>query len=686
MTEIFIEGSRADVSADLSSLLTFTVDDVRDFTGKNTSFSKTIVLPGTARNNKLFGHIFDIKQGNQYNDGAANIGYNFNAAKAARAFIMQDQIQQFKGILRLLEIIVDRGSVEYEVAIFGELSGLVLKMGNRKLTDLDMSANDHTFNTANITGSWDNANAGSGYYYPLIDYGGYSTDKQNWNVNTFRPALFAKEYIDKIFAAAGYTFDCDLFDTDRFKRLIVPYNRKVLTSLNTDALEADIAVDQIVVDDVTNSAFISFDTVTSSFFTPSGGNTAFTYNPAGSAAITCNFRLIGSYIAGGYSAIDVTFYKNAEILFTQSFPANATIVGVTIDQSINTNINQNDVLSFEVVASGSPITGDNFTIDSMTFDVLFQVSQQVPVTIGDTVRGNDCIPANILQVDFFSSIVKLFNLYVYDDINKENHVIIKPYVDFYDVNDAGEDWTFRLDRGRPVRIKPMSELNARYYEFKLKADNDYYNDLYRKRYNEGYGDRIFDSEFEFANDKETIELIFSGTPLVGYGGEDKVYSTIFKLNNNVEEQMDHNIRLLQADKVTGVTSWSIYAAPSGTTVIASGLTSYGYAGHFNNPDAPSNDLNFGVPAELFFTLVSGDITVNQFNVYWSPYMAEITDKDSKLLTGFFKFEPADIYKLDFSKYVYLDGVLFRISKITDYNPAQPDTCAVELLKVAFKEY
>ena len=123
MTEIFIEGQRADVSGELSSLLTFTVDDVRDFTGKNTSFSKTIVLPGTARNNKLFGHIFDVKQSNAYDDTADNIGYNFNAAKGARAVIMQDQIQQFKGILRLMEIIIDRGSVEYEVAVFGELSG-----------------------------------------------------------------------------------------------------------------------------------------------------------------------------------------------------------------------------------------------------------------------------------------------------------------------------------------------------------------------------------------------------------------------------------------------------------------------------------------------------------------------------------------------------------------------------------
>lgn len=685
MTEIFIEWQRADVSGELSSLLTFTVDDVRDFTGKNTSFSKTIVLPGTARNNRLFGHIFDVRQANSYNDGERNIGYNFNAAKSARAVIMQDQIQQFKGILRLMEVIIDRDSVEYEVAVFGELSGLVLKMGNKKLSDLDMSANDHTFSTANITASWDNANAGSGYYYPLIDYGLTSTDKANWKVNTFRPAMFAKEYLEKIFAAAGYTFECDLFNTDRFKRWIVPYNRKVLTSLNTNALTAAISTQQVVIVDFDGAAFVSFDTVTTSFFTYPVNNTVFTFTPSTSARVSIAFRLVGSYIATGSAWFSFTLFKNSTPLYNQVYSASSGIVGVTIDETIITTFNQNDTFSFYVEGQGTLSIGDNFTIDSMSLQVLFQVSQQVPVNIGDTVLANDCIPQNILQKEFFSSIVKLFNLYVYDDINKENHVIIKPYIDFYSVTDEGEDYTFRLDEGRPVRIKPMSELNARYYEFKFKQDSDYYNELYRKRYNEGYGDRVFDSEFEFANENETVELIFSSTPLVGYSGEDKVYPTIFKLNNEVEEQMDSNIRIMQAAKVTGVTSWNILAA-SGVTVISSGLTSYGYAGHLDNPDAPSNDLNFGVPAELFFTLVSGDITVNQFNVYWSPYMAEITDKDSKLLTAYFKFNPADIYNLDFSRYVYLHGTLWRISKIEDYNPAEPGTCKVELLKVAFKEY
>jgi hypothetical protein len=83
----------------------------------------------------------------------------------------------------------------------------------------------------------------------------------------------------------------------------------------------------------------------------------------------------------------------------------------------------------------------------------------------------------------------------------------------------------------------------------------------------------------------------------------------------------------------------------------------------------------------FFILVIGDLTVNQFNVYWSPYMAEITDKDSKMFTGKFYLTPLDILNLDFSKYVVVDNDLYRLNKITDYNLNMPDTCEVKLLKV-----
>lgn len=680
MTELWIEGQRADISAEFSALITLTLDDLKDFGSRNTSFSKTIILPGSARNNKLFGNIFDVTNANPYNEGLPNININFNAAKRARCIIVQDSIQSFKGDIRLLEIVLDNGAIEYEVAVFGELYGLIAAIGRKRLEDLDFSAYDHTYSIANIIASWDDYNAGEGYYYPLIDYGGYSVNKDNWAVGTFRAALFVREYLMKIFEAAGYTYDFPLIDTERFKRLIIPYNRKILTSLGTMALDADITTPQVVLVDFPGLALISFDTVNSSFFTTSGGNTAFTYTPAGSAAVTAKFRLIGSYIASGDASFVVTFYKNATPLYTQTYLANVGIVGVTIDETINTTINQNDVLSFEVVCNGTPAMGDNFTVDSMVFDVLFAVSQQVPITIGGDVLANDMIPKNILQRDFLSSIVKLFNLYIYEDADQDRHVKIAPYVDFY-ADPEFINWSQKVDRSNPIKITPLSFLTARFYNFKFKDDSDYYNDLYKKRYNEGYGEYIFDSVFDFEDSRETVELIFSPSVLVGYSGEDKVMTSILKIENGIETQTDSNIRILQALKVSGVTHWAITDGGGGPHTGGGSLSVYPYAGHYDDPDAPGNDIQFGVPRELFFNLSSGAVNVQQFNLYWSSYMAEITDKDSKLLKCKMRLTVADIATLDFSKLVWIDGALWRLVKISDYNVSVPDLCDVELLKV-----
>jgi hypothetical protein len=230
----------------------------------------------------------------------------------------------------------------------------------------------------------------------------------------------------------------------------------------------------------------------------------------------------------------------------------------------------------------------------------------------------------------------------------------------------------------------MSEVNSRFYNFKFKQDNDFYGEQYRKRYNENYGDRIFDNQLEFSKDTETIELIFASSVLVGYSGEDKIYSTIFKSSNAVEENIDSIIRIMQCKKITGVTSWNILAT-NGSTILNTG-TDYCYAGHFDDPDAPSNDLNFGIPKELFFVLVSGDISVNQFNVYYSSYMAEISDKDSRLMQCMVKLNEQEIYDLDFSKYIYIDGGIYRLQKLIDYLPGENMTTKTELLRVIYTTY
>jgi hypothetical protein len=278
----------------------------------------------------------------------------------------------------------------------------------------------------------------------------------------------------------------------------------------------------------------------------------------------------------------------------------------------------------------------------------------------------------------------MFNLYVYDDKWDDKKILIKPYINFYpSVSDNADDWSNKIDRAKPLSIKPMSELNARYFQYKYKTDNDFYNENYTKKYSEGYADRIYDTEFDFAKDTETTDIIFAPSVLFQQTGTDKIYPAIYKLSNNntKEDAMDSVIRIMQVKKITGVASWNIMNL--GT--VLSSPTAYGYAGHLDDPTSPANDINFGAPKELSFTPASYP-TTNLFNAYHSDYIAEITDKNSKLLTCSALLNTIDILNLDFSKYIWIDGVLFRLNKVDGFNPMEYNTTKISLLKVIETTY
>jgi hypothetical protein len=125
--------------------LTFSIADIRNPEKRNTAFSKTITLPGTKKNNKLFGSIFEI-----------TVDTNFNPNKKVSVIIKQDGYEQINGILQLKKITktVNDDSISYEVVVFGQFSNIFYNLGDTKLCDLDISEYDHTYEFDTIIPSW----------------------------------------------------------------------------------------------------------------------------------------------------------------------------------------------------------------------------------------------------------------------------------------------------------------------------------------------------------------------------------------------------------------------------------------------------------------------------------------------------------------------------------------------------
>jgi hypothetical protein len=679
-TEIYIEDQLIDLLQDISTDFTYSIDDVSNFGSRNTSFSRTISIPATAKNNKILGFAFELGMAHEHNMDLPNVNTNFTPSQAAKCEVYIDKIQIFKGVIRILEIVVNNNVIEYQCAVFGELGGFITELGNKRLEDLDFSEYNHTWNVTTIQNSWNTIN-GSGYYYPLIDYGDVSTNKDDFHVSTFRPALYVKEYIEKIFEGTSYTLNCDFFNTDFFKKLIIPNNSQGIRGTNDRFLLGTKTISQILLNSNTptaRNANVSFDSTTLLNFTENAGKSIFTYTD-GTKTIRTTASINGTYQTDAASSITATLYIGGIAVqsFTQNtFSANNPF-SFTIDYTgdiVNTN-----QVRLEISV---PVTANTYivTITSANINLAQITSQIVDVAYNGVVSINENLPKGIFQKDFFLSVCKMFNLYVYQDNINERQINISPYIDFYSDSVTNSlDWSQKIDIGSTMSIKPMSQLNARYYAYRYTPDSDYYNDNYRKKYGQTYGDYIYDSEFDFVKDTASTQIIFAPSVLKLHSGQDKYHTDIYKLSNNntQEDPMDSVIRILMTKKMTGVTQWKIQEDGGGTLAT---ITSYGYAGHLDDPTNPTIDINFGVPKELQFPANTYP-TNNLFNTYHKPYILEITDMESKLLNCKVYLNTLDIYNLDFSKYIWINGVLFRLNKVDGYNPMDYQTTKVNLLKV-----
>ena len=220
----------------------FLISDIRNPDKKNASFSKTITFPGTKDINKFFELIWK-----------SNISLNyFNPNKKCDIYYYVNSVLQFKGDLQLIKINVDdsTGEVVYECSCKGTIGNVFTKIADKLLSNpedtsftncLNFSTYNHNLTFSNVTNSWATSiqvagspvsfALGNGYVYPLINYGkttvlagnpyGYAAET-DYNIKFFRPALYKKTILDKIFSDAGYTYTSTFFNSAFYKRQIIP--------------------------------------------------------------------------------------------------------------------------------------------------------------------------------------------------------------------------------------------------------------------------------------------------------------------------------------------------------------------------------------------------------------------------------------------------------------------------------
>lgn len=328
-----------------------------------------------------------------------------------------------------------------------------------------------------------------------------------------------------------------------------------------------------------------------------------------------------------------------------------------------------------------------------------------PLQEGDLMDMNATI-IHCRSTDLILDLVKMFNLYINVDPTNQRNLIIEPRNDFYLTGDTNVvDWSQKLDYNYDLLIEPLPSLDAKEYVFQYTPDNDFINqnflDYYSKQ-GEPFGSYKFTVDSDFQNDKSTVQVGFSPTPVWNPSINDGSYmlENRFSYSPALPSQIEADWApykpkrriLFYNGKETRDDVWEhIYTIGAYKTVTTRNIPSFNM---YDDMFTPTNSLEFGNAGTSYyweghsggtnFTSVLTTplaLTPNTlFYKYYYDYIKAITSKDSRLITCNVKLNPVDIFNLDFRKLYFIDNHYFRLYKVDGYNPFAPETTKVQFLK------
>lgn len=681
----------------------YLIADIKDISKKRTSYSKTINVPGTKNNNQTFTNIFEITSDSV-----------FNPNKAVNAQFIVDGLPVITGKLKLNKINYNaiNNTFDYDIVIYSGNYDLASLIGNKLLTELDLTSWNHTLTTNNVINSWTGTTP---WVYPIVDYNrNYTLSNLNManppddllEVAFLNPWLKVKPLIYKIFNEAGLNIESNFFEGDLFSSLIVNtssrlrYTPEQIKNFSVECWNnADLLLQSYATPNVVPvyNTFI-FDDITNGYDYGNNYNSVtgeFAWSGQPYVSFNCNL-----YLSASATTVAPYYYVVLNLL------ENGNIINKSGQYLINNrNLNVNHTFPYFIINSASTYTVQIKSVHSSlaqtySADLNLNPNSSITVTVDDNLNINDeviitnFINDKVKQIEFVSSIFKTFNLFIEQSLNDDSTYIIEPRDEFYS---GGRvlDWTSKLDISQPIKQELLSELQSKKFLFTWSKDDDYFNKTYSDSYNgDVYGQHEFevDNDFLDINSVTKIEPIF--TPLIEKTIEGSNTITTPVLFNWESSQviLRQNIPLkLACYKQIDNCDYYIIGSQRELFGVWQRINYYGYAGTLYPSVAnPQFSLNFGTPSQTKF-LESGFTNTgmfypekNIFTEYYSDFIDEITDKNNKLITVKLHLNNSDIANLSFRNAIKLNingnTSYFKLNSIKNFNPIENGTCTVELIK------
>ncbi len=323
-------------------------------------------------------------------------------------------------------------------------------------------------------------------------------------------------------------------------------------------------------------------------------------------------------------------------------------------------------------ATGTPCASGQIKLQYVvtSIDISITPSNNI-VAIGGTIDVNDYVPQKIKQNDFVKAIFNMYNLYADVDKNQPNQLNLIHRDAYYDAGNE-VDWTYKLAKDQEQSLSFLPELTSKKLILTYAPDTDSPNATYTTATNQIYGQAevVFDNEY--VKDVTTKPVLFGPTPIIRtpFGAY---------VGMIAGQAPKTNIRIMyDSTAEIGLSTCSPYHIYDYGTTGMTGVTTYPYVGHFDNPLNPTWDLNFSVCSFYYYQPLS--LTDNNlYNRYWRRTMGQINS--GKMLTAFFNLKDTDIQAMKLNDKIRIDNSWWNINKVIDYDANANKLTHVELISV-----
>ena len=634
--DLYIDGQRADLFPDESIEMNLSVQNIKDISKVFGDFTNSFTIPASKVNNKIFKHYYNVDI-----DG----GYISNLR--TNAFIEVNNNLFRVGVLELEGVQMKNGEpYAYSVGFYSNVTSLKDKFGEDTLNDLDLSAQDHTYNDTNIETGINSYVAGTGdaVIYPMITpvtrwYYDSQGSHGDGNIHfhndpshgvfyyDLKPAIKLQKIIDAIETKYGIEFQSNFFDSADFGKLFMWCHRRAGYMFKDQPIGATSELIELVSGDAV------FDSTLHRFPVTSTANPALISYSCTATAST-NYR------------VDV--FINDERFTSKEHTGPVSNVFVFLP-----TLSVGDYVEMRLAPSGDggAVTVGVFAdwyADALGVTLLAATALTSAMTTAGIVTISAQMPEQKIG-DFIGSLVRAFNL-----------VIVPVGNGKYDIEPL-DDWYAEGSTREVSEYVDTEEVNInkpslyRRINFKYNETGAILGEQYRLQNDIGYGD--LKADFSFDGEEFEVEVGFDnmlferltdtyvngvglteinvgqcvtrelepyiGQPIIFYAaGNLRIqlsnHWSYTDMNGDANEKQD----MWLASNVNNVTAFPVTIPNFIDRVIADGGTveSTDCLNAIVPPETVTKTLNFGTEVDPY--LLQGFAT-GLYNTYWKDYITDL---------------------------------------------------------------